>query len=324
MPEPPKTLQSLRVGFDAITRHIGLILFPLILDILIWFAPHLRVKQRLLRFVNGFSEFDSLENPELNELLQTSQEVWGVIAERLNLVAALRSYPVGIFSLLSSVFPIQTPFGDPMFVEIHNALGALGIVGAFLVVGMLAGALYYTVVKQAALFDEIRWRDAISQWPWLVKHTLILSFIWLVLFAGVTVFGSCIILASALINTALAQGVVFLISVAYLWLIFPLFFSPHGVFVDGKSAWRAVYDSVRMTNLSFLQTGFFIVLAILITQGLNVIWQIPPENSWLMLMSIIGHAFVSTGVLAASFVYYREMTRWIEELMAWDGAGSTA
>lgn len=317
MPEPPKTLKSIRAGFDAITKHIALILFPLALDVIIWFGPHLRIKKRIEDFMAGFGSLSTLENPELNEILQTNQEVWGVIAERLNLVAALRSYPVGIFSLLSSIFPIQTPFGEPPFVEIHSGVKALFLVVGFLLIGLFLGALYYVAVKQAALYDEVRWRDALSQWPWLMKHTVVLGLIWLALFMAVSLLGGCFTIASALISTPVAQGVLFLVSVVYLWLIFPLFFSPHGIFVERKSAWRSVYDSVRMTNLSFLQTGFFIILALLITQGLNIVWQVPPEDSWLMLLSITGHAFVSTGVLAASFVYYQEMSRWVKEVRAW-------
>ena len=33
-----------------------------------------------------------------------------------------------------------------------------------------------------------------------------------------------------------------------------------------------------------------------------------------MLISIFGHAFVVTGMVSASFVYYQEINRWVEEL----------
>ena len=58
------------------------------------------------------------------------------------------------------------------------------------------------------------------------------------------------------------------------------------------------------------------MLAILVNQGLNIVWQISPETSWLMIISIIGHAFVTTGMLSASFVYYQDMNRWVEEMKA--------
>ena len=44
--------------------------------------------------------------------------------------------------------------------------------------------------------------------------------------------------------------------------------------------------------------------------GLDLIWTIPAENSWLILFSIFGHAFISTAILAASFTLYAELDRW--------------
>jgi hypothetical protein len=108
--------------------------------------------------------------------------------------------------------------------------------------------------------------------------------------------------------------VLLLFGIISFWLIFPLFFSPHGIFSGQYTAWRSLLRSIRLTNLTFYKTGFFILLAVVVNQGLNIVWQVPPENSWLMVISIIGHAFVTTGMLAASFVYYQEMTRWVEEI----------
>jgi hypothetical protein len=317
IPEPPKTLKSIQIGFDAITQHVGLILFPLILDLIIWFAPHVRIKRQIEDLITGFFSISNLDNADLNELLQASQEVWTVIAERFNLVVTLRSFPVGIFSLLSSLLPVKTPFGDPLFVEVNDPGKALLIVLLFLLIGMVMGAFYYAGVNRAALYDEVRWQDILTQWPWLIKHTLLLSLIWFVFFIGLSLLGGCFITGAALINSSFAQGAFLLFSMVYIWMLFPLFFSPHGIFVEKKMAWRSVYESIRMTTLSFLQTGFFIILAVLITQGLDVVWQVPPEDSWLMLISITGHAFVSTGVLAASFVFYQDMNRWIKEIVLW-------
>lgn len=317
MPEPPKTLKSIRIGFDAITQHIGLILFPLVLDLIIWFAPHMRIKGLMEGLIKGFFSFPTLDNPELEELVTASREMWTVFAERLNLVAALRSFPVGIFSLLSSVLPISTPLGEPMFVEVESPGNAFLFVLSFLLVGMVLGVIYYAAVCQAALYDRVRWREVIARGPWLIKHTVLLSLIWLGLFFAVSLLGGCLITGAALVNTLLAQGALLIFSFVYLWMMFPLFFSPHGIFTGKKRAWRSVYESIRMTGLSFLQTGFFIILAILITQGLDVVWQVAPGDSWLMLISVTGHAFVTTGVLAASFVYYQDMSRWLKEIIVW-------
>jgi len=45
---------------------------------------------------------------------------------------------------------------------------------------------------------------------------------------------------------------------------------------------------------------------------LNYLWSVPPNNSWMLLIGIAGHAFITTALLAASFVYYRDMNIWLQ------------
>ena len=61
-------------------------------------------------------------------------------------------------------------------------------------------------------------------------------------------------------------------------------------------------------------TGLFILSILLIAQGMDIVWRFPDASSWLTLVGIFGHAFVSTGLLAASFFYYKDAVQWISEL----------
>jgi len=45
-----------------------------------------------------------------------------------------------------------------------------------------------------------------------------------------------------------------------------------------------------------------------------MLWRIPPENSWLTLIGLAGHAFVATGLISASFIYYHDTRQWIGQL----------
>ena len=40
-----------------------------------------------------------------------------------------------------------------------------------------------------------------------------------------------------------------------------------------------------------------------------------PEDSWMTLLGIFGHSFVTTALLASSFVYYRDMTAWLQAVI---------
>ena len=49
---------------------------------------------------------------------------------------------------------------------------------------------------------------------------------------------------------------------------------------------------------------------------LEFLWAIPADNSWLALVGIFGHAFITTALLASSFIYYHDMTTWLQTVLA--------
>lgn len=314
LPESPNVLKSIRNGFDAITKHLFLLLFPIGLDLVLWFAPHLRIKTQIEGVIAEMNELSALLSPDFGEMVEAGQEIWLIAAERINLFITLRSYPIGIFSLFTSIMPVENPIGNTIFWDINQlSIAAIISLGLFLI-GLAFGGLYFSSVRQAALFDEVKWRTILREWPRISIQSFLLSLMLFILFLGILVLGSCTATGITFFSVTLGQLVIILFGIVSFWLIFPLFFSPHGIFSQGQKAWKSMLQSIRLTNTTFFKTGLFIMLAILVNQGLNMVWQVPPENSWLMMISIIGHAFVTTGTLAASFVYYQEMIRWFEEL----------
>jgi len=114
-----------------------------------------------------------------------------------------------------------------------------------------------------------------------------------------------------LISPLLGNIVVFIILFLSFWLIVPLFFTPHGIFVRGHNAIRSIHSSLQMTRFSLPTSALFVVSVFLLSRGLDLLWSAPDNNSWLALVGFAGHAFITTVLLAASFVYYRDMTDWL-------------
>ena len=314
LPEPPNVLKSIRNGFDAITKHLILLLFPVGLDLVLWFAPHLQLKSLIEGLILEMNEVSALLPADFGDVMEAGQEIWQLAAERVNLFLVLRSLPVGIFSLLTSILPVKNPLGNPIFWNVPTMSGAIIFSLLIFLVGLAFGGIYFSGVRQAALFDQLKWRTVLREWPRVSLQSLLLSLMWLILFLAIMVIGSCAATGITFFSVSLGQIVIILFGIVSFWLIFPLFFSPHGIYSQGQKAWKSLLTSVRLTNLTFVKTSLFIMIALLVNQGLNMVWQIPPEESWLMAISIIGHAFVTTGMLAASFVYYQDMVRWAEEL----------
>ena len=82
-----------------------------------------------------------------------------------------------------------------------------------------------------------------------------------------------------------------------------------------------------MSRRTLPKTATLFLAVLVVSQGLNLLWRVPVESSWLVLIGLGGHAFVTTGLLAATFVYYREAEKWVKEInarRAQKGAGSAA
>ena len=314
LPEPPNVLKSIRNGFDATTKHLILLLFPVGLDLVLWFAPHLQLKSLIEGLILEMNKASALLPADFGDVMEVSQDIWYVAAERINLFLVLRSLPVGIFSLLTSILPVKNPLGSPIFLDVASLSSAILLSLVIFLIGLAFGGIYFSGVRQAALFDQVKWRKVIKEWPRISLQSLILSLLWLILFLAILVIGSCAATGVSLLSVSLGQIVIILFGIVSFWLIFPLFFSPHGIYSQGQKAWTSLLTSVKLTNLTFIKTSLFIMVAILVNQGLNMVWQIPPEDSWLMMISIIGHGFVTTGMLAASFLYYADMVHWVDQL----------
>ena len=59
-------------------------------------------------------------------------------------------------------------------------------------------------------------------------------------------------------------------------------------------------------------TSLFILSILVISEGLDILWRVPSENSWLTLVGVGGHAFITSALLASSFIYYRDADKWTQ------------
>jgi hypothetical protein len=73
-------------------------------------------------------------------------------------------------------------------------------------------------------------------------------------------------------------------------------------------------EGFRLTRKTVPGTAVLFLIVLVVSQGLDLVWTVPPESSWMAVIGVIGHAFVTTGLLAATFVYYRDVSRWVQRV----------
>lgn len=314
LPTPPRIFQTLLAGFDLITNHLSLIIFPIALDMFLWFGPHLSIN-RLIK--DGFTQLSSIPDmgtADAAELIRLNQDIWSTLAERLNIFSFLRSYPVGISSVIVSTQPIHTPFYSPVVWEI-NSLTQLFFIGVLIMLfGVIFGALYfYFVALVTSTNTEIMCKSSADFFRMLFQ-VIILSIFWLGVIFAVSLPGICLL--SVLSSSGLGDGMfgIYLAGGLMIWLIFPLLFSPHGIFLSKLTLGATIKTSVRLIRFTFPSTTLFFLLIFIISEGLNVLWRFPDERSWLTAVGVVGHGFITTALLAATFIYYQEANKWVDQM----------
>ena len=315
LPAPPSLTGSLMAGFDAITNHIEIILIPVALDLFLWMGARLRLAELINVYLKYLASVPGMETAETEDMLQLLQEFWLFVAERFNLFTMLRSYPIGIPSLMVSWQPASSPVGILGSFEVPSFIALAGLWLLLTVLGLVLGTFFYLAVAQASLKNKLGWRRILRRLPWSAGQVILLALMWAVLILVVSIPASCLVSLISLGGYSLGQLGLLIFGGLILWMILPLLFSTHGIIINRRHAWASVLDSIRVTRFTMPKTAVLFIIIFIIDEGLGMLWSIPNETSWFVLIGLFGHAFIVTGLLAASFVYYRDAYRWVQKLL---------
>lgn len=313
LPPPPGLIGSLRAGFEAVSSHVALILFPLALDLWLWLGPRLSVERLLSPYLKFL--FDQarrgIASPTDIQRVADAQAFFLETLERFNLLSLLGKvlvFPIGVSSLLAGTMPIATPYGEQRVLQVSSLPVLMVLMFLLILIGWVGGGLYFRWVSGTALGKA----ETVVSSGRAIVQTFLLSVIWFISLMMVIMPILFILAILALISPVLANGAILVMLMLSFWVIVPLFFAPHGIFVRQQNAFYSIFSSLRMIRFTLPTSGMFVLSVFLLHRGLNYLWSVPPNNSWMMLVGIAGHAFITTALLAASFVYYRDMNAWLQ------------
>jgi len=310
--QPPRLFPTLVSGFNTVANNIWLIAIPVVLDGALWLGPKLRLDQLILPQLSLLSKsLLQAQGADFQSTLDSMQKMWVQFFTHFNLATLIRTFPIGVPTFLSRETVVDSPITNTLQYQVPSLGNAFLILLALVIIGFFLGSLYFNSLAQATAKskEKVNFEKLLFQFGQSIAMALILLVVVMIL-----AFPAMMLLSAILfINVQLADFALLLGIFAVLWLVMPLVFSPHGIFVINQKAFPSMMLSMRMIRYFLPGTGMFVITAAVISEGLNMVWSIPDATSWLLTISIFGHAFIVTALLAASFIYYREGLRWMQE-----------
>ena len=313
----------LTVGFEMLSQNLLLVALPVVLDLVLWLGPRVSVGPVLQRFVELLTNQPPAD-PEMVGQVEQAVELLEQFGQQFNLLSVLGGVPMfHVPSLVARRAPVAgSPLGDPRVFSLSSVLGVLPWWGLLALVGLVLGFLYlneiaHQIREAEGTVAEVGSAIRGSGQPRDEDDSLragALKLLRFLLFAfGLMVVGSVVLplwMLTVALGASIAQpfGILLwvvgvgMLSYAALHLLFVI----PGLLVGGRRLVRAIGESVLLSHVSLSSVFGFVLLAVVIYEGLGYAWALPASDSWAMLIGIMGNAVVATGLTGAAFVFYRD------------------
>lgn len=294
-------VDTLSAGYGVVNRRPWIVLIPVLLDLLLWFGPQLSVAPLVGQLLSrpdvqrGFGPNDAQAFEATRQMILTA-------ADDLNVLQMLSTTWGGVPSIMPAVGGGRGPF-----TFVTSWVTALGVILGLLLAGALLGCLYRSIIAQEVRDDGVTVRGLPGQ---VLRAWLRLTGLALVLVAAGLLLGlpmAMLMVGAALVGRELVTFGVTLMMAVVLWTGLYLFFAPDGIFVGRLGPLQAIRRSVAIVRSNFWAALRLVVLIEVILLGMGQVWlAIATRAPWGPALGIVGNAYIASGLVAASMLFYRE------------------
>jgi hypothetical protein len=207
---------------------------------------------------------------------------------------------------MNGAVPTQTPL-SPLVMEVNDLLPWLVWLVCLSTVGLVLTSIYLGSISLPLQDEETGAKHSIiSFFIHVAKSTvrlLVLGIVFLVilLLAWLPLIPVAVILGSINMGISAAVMLFGVVAVAlYLSLAVP------GIVLGDRPVIKAIKESVRMVHKNMMPMMNLVLILILIGSGMNLLWRLADDGSWLTLVSLAGHAFINTALIVTFFIFYRD------------------
>ncbi len=286
-------IDALTSGFDVINRRLWIIAIPLLTDLGIWLGLQVKAGP-LAELVSSLVAW------------QGAQQAAGWLRDA-NLAVILTLYLPTLSSIGGELGASRL---QPMLVLAPHGILEISIsLVTLLILGLVIGTFYLAAVAQSVRGEVFRFPLTVRRVPFLALRLTALSFVYGAVVTVTGILGFVIGFLLAPVSTVLASVLVTVVQAGMLWALFVLYFSSSALFCGGLGPWEAVIRSYQIVRGSFWSALGFVAVVTVISMGIPLALNYLTGTALGTAVSIVGNAYIGTGLVAATMVYYREKSK---------------
>jgi len=301
----PGVIETLSAGFATVSRKLWLLIIPVVLDLCYWLGPRFSIAP-LMHNISTLLAVPAGSPAEYVETINSLRSLIQQSSNSLNLLSTLSSRLLGIPSLIGLERLALEIAGIPSVIEIPSYQALIGLLILLELAGLLIGCIYLMLIVQQIRDERLDIGYMFQHiWIYWVRLAALMLLVLIISFM-VALPLSIILTITALLSQTIASLIMGLFWAIMFWVGLYFFFVPKAILFSEAGIWESLWLSFQLVRLNFWPTLGLVIMTYVISAGLSLIFESVSGSPWLDLVSIIGNAFIGTGLVTAAFIFYRD------------------
>jgi len=306
--KPIGVIDAISAGYRLLGGYWYIVLVPILVDVFFWLGPQVPFRDVFQVWVNALPP-DARES--VFRIMGISSASLEGVPNSPNVLTLLVEIPGAPASLAAALGGLPAPPGwtRPHYVP-SSLVGLIGFMVGLMLLGTPLAGLYMSLAAKAVPAVRERTPSLARLWVWVSVNLLVLVLVGLFLLAGGTLLlGAGAALLAVLIPPAVPAILAFIAFVTAwisLMVMFFLYFTPASIAAHGVSVVRAVGESMVVVLRNMGSTLGLILVIMLINQGFALIWARLFAGFVGGAVSILGNAFLTSGLTVATVIFFHD------------------
>lgn len=304
-------IDSISAGFRVVGRFPWLVVFPIVLDVVLWLGPRLSLRP-LVPLALALLQLppNATLPPNYAEMMASSRDMLTQLGDSYNLGTVLANSLLGVPSVAAGQGDLPAMAGLGGRIELPTVGAALGWGVLLGIVGIFLGALYLVLIGQVLRTGKFAGPGFLACYGRATLRLLGLALLvvvaLLLLILPMAFMTGLLTLLGGGLGTLLA---LMLIVIAGWWIRLALTFTVEAIVLDEVGVRSAIYRSINVALRNFWSTAGLIILISLITTGFGLVWTRLVTIPFGIPLSIVLNAVIGTGLIISPFLFYHNRYR---------------